>query len=130
MTPVDGLGRSDLHYAASEGRHGDVTTALAGGADPSIADGAGWTPLHFAAQSQHAAVARSLIEAGADVDATDSFGKTPLAVALFNVRDGNGEVVKVLLAAGASPDLKNASGISPRDLADRVANYDLNRFFE
>jgi len=63
------------------------------------------------------------------VDARDAFGKTPLAVALFNVRDRDGEVISVLLKAGADPDAKNNHGISSRGLAASVTNYDLMRFF-
>ena len=50
-------------------------------------------------------------------------------VALFNVRDGAGEVVRALVAAGADPDAENNYGASPRSLASTVANYDLMRFF-
>lgn len=102
--------------------------ALRTGGDPGQPDANGWTPLHFAAQGQHADVANVLIRAGACVDAPDGHGKTPLAVALFNVRDGEGRVVRVLLNAGADPDRKNHSDISPRDLAQSVANHDLMRF--
>ncbi len=129
MMSVDRQGRTELHYAALDGRAEEVGAALASGVDPSSPDHAGWTPLHFAAQSQHSDVAWVLIDGGAEVDAQDSYGKTPLHVALFNVGDGEGEVVRVLLEAGAAPDLKNFSGVSPKDLADRVANYNLNRFF-
>lgn len=125
---LDRSGRSNLHYAAAEGRLAEVVEALRTGADPGQPDAAGWTPLHFAAQGQHADVADALIRAGAPVDAADAHGKTALAVALFNVRDGEGQVVRVLLKAGADPDRKNLSGISPRDLAQTVANYDLMRF--
>jgi hypothetical protein len=45
-----------------------------------------------------------LIDAGASIDKWNEFGSTPPSVALFNVRDGEGEVVKVLLGAGADPD--------------------------
>lgn len=127
MALLDRAGRSDLHYAASEGRVADLTVRLDAGEDPSLADKQGWAPLHFAAQSQHAEIARVLIRSGASVEATDVYGKTPLAVALFNVRDGDGEIIQVLLEAGADPDRKNRSGTSPRDLAERVANYDLKR---
>ena len=126
----DRAGRTDLHYAALEGRIDDLRTALAAGADPSSPDKNGYTALHFAAQQGQTDAARLLLEAGAAVDAQDKFGKTALSVALFNVRDGDGDVVRMLLAAGASPDLKNHSGISPRDLAGRVANYDLGRFLD
>lgn len=122
-------GRSHVHYAAAEGRLGDAEQALREGANPGQPDADGWTPLHFAAQGQHADVAAVLLRAGAPVDAADKHGKTPLAVALFNVRDGEGQVVRVLLDAGADPDRKNLSDISPRDLAEKVANYDLARFF-
>jgi uncharacterized protein len=75
----------------------------------SSADGEGFTPLHFAAKQQHADAAAVLIEAGADVDARNRFGNTPLWGALFNVRDGDGEVVRALLAAGADPDAVSSS---------------------
>ncbi len=120
-------GRTPLHRAAHEACLADLISALDAGADPSAADRSGWTPLHFAAQAQAANAATALIEAGAEVDAQDVHGKTPLAVALFNVRDGDGEIISVLIASGASPDVQNHAGVSPRDLADLVANYDLKR---
>lgn len=125
---LDRVGRSEVHYAAAEGRLADVEERLRAGAGPGQPDANGWRPLHFAAQGQHADVAEALIRAGADVDAVDAQGRTPLAVALFNVCDGEGHVVRVLLDAGADPDRKNLSDISPRDLAEKVANYDLMRF--
>ncbi|WP_374969492.1 ankyrin repeat domain-containing protein [Terrabacter sp. BE26] len=127
---VDRAGRSLLHYAALEG---DVKTAdelIAEGLAPGLADGAGFTPLHFAAQGQHALVARHLLAAGASVDPQDRFGRTPLWVALLNARDGDGAVVRVLLAAGADPNIENFSGISPRSLAETITNFDLMRFFD
>jgi uncharacterized protein len=99
------------------------------GDEVNSADGEGSTPLHFAAQRQRADVAAALIEAGADLDARNRFGNTPLWGALFNVRDGDGEAVRVLLAAGADPEAENNYGASPRSLASEVANYDLMRFF-
>lgn len=101
---------------------------LEAGVDPDTPDRSGWTSLHFAAQEQHAEVARLLLDAGASVDAQDVYGKSPLSVALFNVRDREGDVIRLLLAVGASPDLENASGVSLRDLAERVSNCDLMRF--
>lgn len=80
--------------------------------------------------SRHAKTAQALLLAGAQVDARDRFGKTPLSVALFNVRNRDGEVIRVLLASGADPDLENNHGISPRRLAETVANYDLKRFLD
>lgn len=125
---TDQAGRSDLHYAASEGEAATLGSLLADGADPNLADGMGWTPLHFAAQGQHAAVVRQLVDAGAETDPQDVYGKTPLAVALFN-SGGQEGTVAALLEAGADPDLENYSGISPRKLAETIANYDLSEMF-
>ena len=131
MTPkFDRARRSALFYAAIEGRAGDVAAYLRDhGDEVNSADGEGFSPLHFAAQHQHADVAAVLIEAGADLNARNRFGNTPLWGALFNVRDGDGKVVRALLAAGADPDAENNYGASPRSLASKVANYDLMRFF-
>jgi ankyrin repeat protein len=126
---LDRAGRSDLHYAALDGDLARIESLIAAGADVNLADRAGFTPLHFAGHGQHADAARAVLAAGAAVDARDAFGKTPLAVALVNVRDRDGEVIGVLLEAGADPDAKNYHGISARGLAASVTNYDLMRFF-
>ena len=74
-------------------------------------------------------MARHLLAVGAPVDPQDRFGRTPLWVALFNARDGDGEVVRVLLVAGADAGLENFSEISPRSLAETITTFDLMRFF-
>ncbi|WP_020145880.1 ankyrin repeat domain-containing protein [Terracoccus sp. 273MFTsu3.1] len=127
---VDRAGRSALHYAALEGDVKAADELIVKGLAPGLAEGAGFTPLHFAAQGQHALVARHLLAAGALVEPQNRFGGTPLWVALMNARDGDGEVVRVLLAAGADPDLENFSGISPRSLAETITNFHLMRFFD
>jgi uncharacterized protein len=95
-----------------------------------LADSAGFTPLHFAAGAQQAEAARVLIEVGAQVEARNKLGATTLLVALMNVRDADGAAVRVLLDAGADPDIENNYGVSARSLAAKVANYDLMRFFD
>ena len=128
---LDRAGRTALHYAALDGDVDRVNDLIAQGVDVNKADqAAGHTALHFAAQGQHAETAQSLLSAGAEIDARDRFGTTPLGVALFNVRNRDGEVIRVLLTSGADPDLENNHGVSPRRLAETVANYDLKRFFD
>jgi len=96
--------------------------------DAGAADDEGSTPLHFAAQRNAADVAAILLHAGALVDARDSHGNTPLGNAVFNSR-GVGDVIKVLRAHGADPNVENAHGISPLKLARTIANYDVRQFF-
>jgi ankyrin repeat protein len=63
------------------------------------------------------------------VDKQDADGNTPLWRAVFESR-GEGETISTLLAAGANPDLPSKSGVSARDLAARIGNFDVARFFQ
>ncbi|MFH8491997.1 ankyrin repeat domain-containing protein [Streptomyces longisporoflavus] len=124
MTDRDRLGRTAMHYAVVDGDAARLRALLAGGADPQAVDACGWTPLHFAAQAQDPVAAVALLAAGALVDAADRQGNTPLWKAMFNFR-GEGATIRVLVGAGADPDLVNGHGVSPRVLAGRIANYDV-----
>jgi ankyrin repeat protein len=115
----DEFRRSPLHYAAANGDVNEVRRLLAEGADPGTADAVGFTPLHFAAQEQHPAVVEVLLAAGADLRATDRWGNTPLWRAVFTAH-GDGSTATSLLAAGADPDVMNSTGISARQLAERM----------
>ena len=70
---------------------------------------------------------RILLRAGAMVDAQDTRGNTPLWRAVFESR-GRGDTIQALLAAGANPDLPNQSGVTPGQLAERIANLDVAQF--
>lgn len=74
----------------------------------------GQSALHWAAWHGRAALVKRLLAAGAEVDRREAqFGGTPLGWAVHGnhaaPRDGgqHAEVVRVLLAAGASPDVRN-----------------------
>ena len=96
---------------------------------PNSADEAGGTPLHFACQEWSVSGARRLIAFGAKVDPADDHGNTPLWRAVFASR-GRGDLIGVLLAAGANPDAPNEAGITPRQLSERIGNYDVRSFFD
>lgn len=121
------MGRSELHYRALEGDVEGIRTRVAAGDAVGAPDHAGFTPLHFAAQQSQLAAAEALLDAGAPIDAQDKFGNTPLFRAVFNSR-GQGETVEALLRAGADPNLPNHSGVTPRGLAQSIANYDIAQF--
>jgi uncharacterized protein len=115
---TDRAGRTELHYAALEGNVRRITQLLDQGAHVNAADAAGWTPLHFAAQDYRVDAVATLIAAGAEIDAENRFGATPLSVAVFN-STGRGEVIRLLLDAGADPDRSNTAGVSARASAQR-----------
>jgi hypothetical protein len=80
----------------------------------------GWTPLHYAASHdgpQALAVTRLLLEHYAYIDAASPNGTTPLMMA---ARYGSEDVVRLLLAEGADPSLRNQRGQDAIDFARSV----------
>jgi ankyrin repeat protein len=126
---VDRLGRTELHYCASDGDVMGVRDLIDGGADPNVSDKNGFTPLHFAAQEWHSEVAEVLISSVAVVDSVNMYGNTPLFVAVANSR-GRGELIELLRRHGADPLRANTSGRTPVGFARLVANYDITQFFD
>jgi len=111
----DTSGRTDLHWAASDGRAWAVKKLLAKGADVNCRSKSGYTPLDDAAGYGHKKTVEVLIANGADLNARSKpHGSTPLHTA---ASAGWVEVVKVLLAAGANANAKNKHGFTPLDLA-------------
>ena len=116
------LGETALHLCARTGDPDAVKILVSHGASvDTIENWRGQTPLMWAAAEGHGAAMRVLIEAGADVNARSSIvvwerqrteeprdkwlppgGLTPL---LFAARDGRVESVKILLEAGADPNV-------------------------
>jgi len=74
----------------------------------------GTTPLHVAAATGAIAEVRTLLTAGVAVDAVDGQGRTALLLA---VQEDRVEVARVLLDAGASPNVQAANEDTPWLLA-------------
>ncbi|MFI5797667.1 ankyrin repeat domain-containing protein [Streptomyces sp. NPDC051677] len=87
-----------------------VDRLLRAGADPAMADADGTTPLYAACVQGAADTARRLLEAGAPADAeSDGLGAegTPLCAAACWGHTGT---VRILLAHGADPNLREDHG--------------------
>jgi uncharacterized protein len=117
-----------LMYSVTQGRDELVTLLLQSKANPDVQDKNGFSALHFAAQDFRALAAKALLHAGAQVDLKDRFGNTALWRSVFNSR-GRGEIIEMLLKNGADRLVKNNSDVSPIDLAQTIANYDVKQFF-
>ena len=116
-------GFTPLIYAAREGCVECARHLMAAGADPDLEDPERITPLNMALMNMHFEFAAFMIKAGADVDKWDLFGRSPLYMAAdvsTLPTKGNGamavipsddtttalDVGRLLLEAGANPNLQ------------------------
>jgi ankyrin repeat protein len=76
----------------------------------------GWTPLHYACSGPDNGVAAFLIANGAELNARSDNGTTPLMMA---ARYGSGDLVPLLLKAGAEPRAANEQELTAADFAQR-----------
>lgn len=110
-----------------------VQTLLDAGANADARDSAGGIALHAATLRRHVEVARVLLEAGSDCNAADQGNNTPLHMLASpptqddgrrgNVAgDESAALVALLLEWGASADIKNSQGFTPKTAALNTKN--------
>lgn len=129
VNALDRDGRTPLFQAIVDGNFEIAKELMQHGANVNARDRSLETPLHFAAREQQVKLAQLLLENGAEVNAVDSNGNTPLFRAVFDSQD-QGDMIKLLLRHSADKHLKNNYGVSPEDLANSIANYDVKKFLQ
>ncbi|HTQ10602.1 MAG TPA: ankyrin repeat domain-containing protein, partial [Fimbriimonadaceae bacterium] len=84
------------------------------GADVNHCNRASWSPLHFAVQNRRdPKLVKMLLDRGAKIDAQTGDGETPLHLACAA---GDGVLVRLLLAHGANPRIRDHQARLPADL--------------
>jgi ankyrin repeat protein len=123
--PMGGL--TPLLFAAREGCVECARALVEAGADIDLADPKNITPLFLAVDNFHFDLAKYLVEAGANVNKWDWWGRTPLysAVDLNTLPHGGRadrlstdattsiEIIELLLAKGANPNVQLKLGVAP-----------------
>ncbi len=139
VNKADIVGGTPLHWAALKGKAGPIETLVSVGAKVNAKNRLGATPLHHAALTGNNVTAQALLAAGARVNAVDRSGRSALLDAChgLNLRrtrallrglwvelpeprscgPGRAEVVKLLLAKGANPNVKDRRGKTALALA-------------
>lgn len=108
----DEHGNTPLKYASCEPVPAAVRKLIELGADVNLGDDRGFTPLHGAAAhgfyAEAVEMAEALLARGADVNARSrELGFVPLHEAT------GGDVIRLLIARGADPNVRNDAGLTP-----------------
>jgi ankyrin repeat protein len=83
-------------------------------------------PLHEGCWAKHTKMIRLLLDRGANVNAVGDWGRTPLHFAVWDGGDGAGEIVEMLVQAGADVNAldkrlqENALGFALREYKDEL----------
>lgn len=107
--------------AGAQGRLAILKLTLAHGADLASTNRYGGTVLIPAAERGHVETVRTLIAAGVKVDHVNRLGWTALLEAILLADGGpaHQEIVRLLLAAGADPNLPDRERVTPLQHAER-----------
>lgn len=125
----DNYGRTILYDAIVKGFKSIVEELCLAKINVNHQDNNGKTPLHFASIHNQFDIAKVVIRFGADVNLKDENGNSPLFDAVFNSK-GNQDIILLLLENGADYKTPNIYGISPKALAETIANFNVSYLFK
>lgn len=125
----DKYGRTILYYAIIKGFKDVVEELCLAKINVNNQDNDGKSPLHFSAIHSQFEIAKILIKYGSEIDIKDENGNTPLSDAVF-YSQGLEDIIVLLKENGADPNLNNKYEVSPKELAESIANYDLSHLFD
>jgi ankyrin repeat protein/nucleoside phosphorylase len=116
-----------LKFAVALGNEEMVRLLLDNGAHVDERDAIGYTPLVSAASTGNEKLLKLLIERGADLNAR---GATRGSTAMHQAaQSGRAEIVRLLLRAGAKPDVRDLGGRTPLQLATRLRKESVKKVF-
>jgi ankyrin repeat protein len=128
----DSISDSPYLYAGAEGRDEILRLTLANGADLRAVNRYGGTALIPAAHHGHVSTVAILLETAIDIDHVNRLGWTALleAVILGDGGPAHTEIVRLLVAKGASAEIADRDGVSPLDHARRRGYGAMARILE
>ncbi|MBR5130230.1 MAG: ankyrin repeat domain-containing protein [Alphaproteobacteria bacterium] len=109
---------TSLHMAVRECWKETTKFLLKKGADINAKNAVGKTPLHIASAKWNTELLKEILKSKPDLNIQDSNGNTPLHDAVLS-NTTSPQNVKMLLAHGASPMIRNYEGLTPLQLAFR-----------
>ena len=122
-------GMTALHKATKEGYIDIVKILLSAGANPNIVDTVNRSPLHYAIEYGHVDLVRILIDAGVHLDISKgeywSNYRKDTTVLHMAITNEDTAMVKLLLNAGANPDIKNWRDWTPLHRVAWLGSTDL-----
>jgi len=111
------MGRTALHCAAANSNMEAVSTLLLYSPNLKICDSNGYTALHTACSRAGIAaeqIIQKLVSAGAELNTTNKFSRTALHECVIS---NNMAGARIILGGGASKDILDSEGRTPKDLA-------------
>ncbi|KAK6356797.1 hypothetical protein TWF718_001138 [Orbilia javanica] len=124
---LDTLGKTPLYCAAESGKAEVLKILVEAGADGHVVIASGETALYAASSKGYESIVRILLQHGgrASVNKYETRSlRTPLIAVADNISSFGG-IIRLLFDAGASPNLKDASGETAIFKATKKGHYDI-----